>query len=119
MAKEFKLPEVSEGVAEADISEIMVAEGDVIEADQVVMEVETDKAVAPVECPFAGKITKVHVKEGDTVPIGATLLTIEETAEAKKADGKPAGGGGKAEKAEKPAPQKESKPDAGNEPAEA
>ena len=79
MATEFKLPEVSEGVTEADISEIMVAEGDMIEADQVVMEVETEKAVAPVECPIAGKVAKVHVKEGDTVAIGATLLTIEES----------------------------------------
>lgn len=86
MAKEFKLPEVSEGVSEADISEVSVAEGDVIEAGQVVMEVETDKAVAPVECPFGGKILKVHVKEGDTVPIGTTLLTIE--------DGQGSGAGG-------------------------
>lgn len=81
MAKEFKLPEVSEGVTSADISEIMVSEGDVIEANQPVMEVETEKAVAPLECPFGGKIVKIHVAEGDAVPIGATLLTIEETAE--------------------------------------
>jgi len=123
MAKEFKLPEVSEGVAEADISEVMVAEGDVIEAGQVVMEVETDKAVAPVECPFAGKITKVHVKEGDSVPIGAVLLTIEETAGSAKKDGgaKPAPSGAKAEAkpAERPSPQAETKPDAANLPTEA
>lgn len=120
MAKEFKLPEVSEGVTEADISEIMVAEGDVIEADQVVMEVETDKAVAPVECPFAGKITKLHVKEGDSVAIGATLLTIEETSDAKSGrEESGAGGQSSKTKAGKAAPQKESKPTAANEPAEA
>lgn len=96
MAKEFKLPEVSEGVGEADISEVMVAEGDVIEADQVVMEVETDKAVAPVECPFGGKILKVHVKEGDTVPIGATLLTIEDSGDG-KAEAKASGARGPSE----------------------
>jgi dihydrolipoamide dehydrogenase len=113
MAKEFKLPEVSEGVAEADISEVMVAEGDMIEAGQVVMEVETDKAVAPVECPFAGKVVKVHVKEGDSVPIGATLLTIEETVA--KGSGGAAGGGAGGQKAapqksEQPTPRPESKP---------
>ncbi len=92
MAKEFKLPEVSEGVTEADVSEISVAEGDVIDPGQVVMEVETDKAVAPVECPFGGTVLKVHVKEGDTVPIGAVLLTIEETVGAKTGRGRqPAG----------------------------
>lgn len=97
MAKEFKLPEVSEGVTEADVSEVMVAEGDTIEAGQVVMEVETEKAVAPVECPFAGTVAKVHVKEGDTIAIGATLLTVEESDDAKaddaKADDAPASGG--------------------------
>ncbi|MBA3315218.1 MAG: dihydrolipoyl dehydrogenase [Planctomycetaceae bacterium] len=87
------------------------------------MEVETDKAVAPVECPFGGKILKVHVKEGDTVPIGATLLTIEDSgdgkAEAKASgargpsEGSGAGGqgsgGGKEARSEKPE-AKERKP---------
>ncbi|HEX6983938.1 MAG TPA: 2-oxo acid dehydrogenase subunit E2 [Planctomycetaceae bacterium] len=92
MAIEFKLPEVSEGVKTADVSDILVSEGDVIEAGQVVVEVETEKAVAPVECPHAGRVAKVHVSPGDSVPIGATLLTIEQTSEAKA----PAGGGRKA-----------------------
>jgi pyruvate dehydrogenase E2 component (dihydrolipoamide acetyltransferase) len=88
MAIEFKLPEVSEGVKTADVAEILVSEGDVIEAGQVVMEVETEKAVAPVECPHAGKVTKVHVSQGDTVDIGATLLTIEATSDAKASGGR-------------------------------
>ena len=88
---EFKLPEVSEGVTEADVSEVHVAAGDAIEAGQVVMEVETEKAVAPVECPVAGTVKTVHVSPGDTVQIGGTLLSVEETAGAAKgdADGKP------------------------------
>ena len=109
MAKEFKLPEISEGVTEADISEIMVAEGDAIEANQIVMEVETEKAVAPVECPFAGTIAKVHVSEGDTVPIGATLLSIEESAEA---------GAKKEEPRTPPASAKKDKPDKPASPSE-
>ncbi|QDT37150.1 dihydrolipoyl dehydrogenase [Stratiformator vulcanicus] len=77
MAQEFKLPQVSEGVEEADISEIMVAEGDTISPEQTIMEVETEKAVAPVECPFGGTISKIHVSEGDTVKVGDVLITVE------------------------------------------
>ena len=88
MAIEFKLPEVSEGVKTADVSDILVSEGDTIEAGQVVMEVETEKAVAPVECPHAGRIAKIHVTAGDTVEIGATLLTIEAASDAKASGGR-------------------------------
>jgi pyruvate dehydrogenase E2 component (dihydrolipoamide acetyltransferase) len=77
MTIEFKLPEVSEGVTSADIAEIHVAEGDVIEAGQIVLEVETEKAVADIPCPHAGKVTKILVKKGDSVPVGAPLLTLE------------------------------------------
>src|SRR3990172_8646028 len=77
MAIEFKLPEVSEGVTSADVAEIYVAEGDVIEAGQIVLEVETEKAVADIPCPMAGKVTKLHVARGQSIPVGATLLTIE------------------------------------------
>lgn len=77
MAIEFKLPEVSEGVESADIAEILVSEGDVIEADQIVMEVETEKAVVELPCPLAGKIAKIHVSEGDSVDVGSPLMSIE------------------------------------------
>lgn len=88
MAIEFKLPEVSEGVTTADVSDILVAEGDVIEAGQVVLEVETEKAVAPVECPHAGRVSKIHVSTGDSIPIGATLLTIEASSNAMASRGR-------------------------------
>ncbi len=52
MAIEFQLPEISEGVETTDIAEILVVEGDVIEADQIVMELETDKAVVELPCPL-------------------------------------------------------------------
>lgn len=79
MAIEFKLPQVSEGVTEADVAEVNVAEGDTIQAGQVVCVVETDKAAADIDCPHAGRVAKVHVKPGDTVKIGQTLLSIEAT----------------------------------------
>ncbi|QDT15922.1 2-oxo acid dehydrogenase subunit E2 [Alienimonas californiensis] len=78
MATAFNLPEVSEGVEAADISEILVAVGDKVEKGQLVMEVETEKAVAAVEIPFAGTITEILVSEGDTVKIGAPLLNVEQ-----------------------------------------
>mgnify|MGYP002623866937 FL=1 len=77
MAIEFKLPEVSEGVASVDIAEVSVSPGDEISAGQVVMELETEKAVVELECPHAGTVSKVHVSAGDTVKIGGPLLTIE------------------------------------------
>ena len=90
MATEFTLPEVSEGVEAADISEIHVAVGDRVEQGQTVMEVETEKAVAPVEIPYSGTIKEILVGEGDTVAIGAALLRIEqgETADAPADDSK-------------------------------
>lgn len=96
MSIDFKLPEVSEGVTSADVSDVLVSEGDVIEAGQMVVEVETEKAVAPVECPHAGRVAKIHVAAGDTIEIGATLLTIEETSDA-EGEGE-SGGGGDGEK---------------------
>lgn len=102
MAIEFKLPEVSEGVESADVAEIMVSVGDVVSAGQVVAEVETEKAVAEIECPHAGTVTKVHVSAGDSIPIGATLLTIDAEAAA------PA----EAPPADEPPPQEEPAPTA-------
>jgi pyruvate dehydrogenase E2 component (dihydrolipoamide acetyltransferase) len=78
MATEFKLPELGEGVESADVSRIYVSEGDEIEANQNIMELETEKAVADLPCPHAGKVSKVHVSEGDTIDVGQTLLSIEE-----------------------------------------
>lgn len=77
MAIEFKLPEVSDGVKTVDIAEIKVKAGDVIAAGQVVMDLETEKAVVELECPHAGTVAKVLVSAGQSVPIGTPLLSIE------------------------------------------
>jgi pyruvate dehydrogenase E2 component (dihydrolipoamide acetyltransferase) len=79
---EFTLPNIGEGVGQADIAELLVKQGDVIAADQIVAELETEKAVVELRCPHAGKITAVHVKSGDTVKVGGKVLTIETGAEA-------------------------------------
>ncbi|MFM7056690.1 MAG: 2-oxo acid dehydrogenase subunit E2, partial [Planctomycetota bacterium] len=73
---EFRLPEVSEGVSKVDVALVSVKVGDVIAADAVVCEVETDKAAADIRCPYAGTVTAVHVQAGQTVAVGAPLITI-------------------------------------------
>lgn len=77
MAIEFKLPEVSEGVESADVAAIRVKEGDQIESGQIVMELETEKAVVDLPCPHAGRVGKILVSPGESVKVGATLMTIE------------------------------------------
>ncbi|MFM8724042.1 MAG: 2-oxo acid dehydrogenase subunit E2 [Planctomycetaceae bacterium] len=80
MAIEFKLPEVSEGVTSVDVADIRVREGDVIEAGAIICEVETDKAVAEIPCPHAGKITRLLISTGMSVRPGTTILEIETAA---------------------------------------
>ncbi len=77
MSLEFKLPEVSEGVTTVDVAEVRVKEGDVIESGAIICEVETDKAVAEITCPHAGKISKILIKSGDKVSVGQPILFIE------------------------------------------
>ena len=82
MSIEFKLPELGENVESGDVVKLLVREGDVIEGNQSVVELETDKAVVEIPCSQPGKVVKIHVKPGDTVNVGQTLLTVEPEAEA-------------------------------------
>lgn len=77
MSIEFKLPSIGEGVSSADVAEIRVKPGDSIQAGQVVMELETDKAVVELPCPHAGKLEKLLVKSGDSITVGQALMIIE------------------------------------------
>ncbi len=100
MAIEFKAETLGDGVKSGDVASIMVAAGDTIEAGQIVMEVETDKAVLPIECPHAGTVSQILVKKGQTIKPGQALLSIEPS-------GAPAAsknGGAKAAAAATPAP---------------
>ena len=74
---EFKLPDIGEGVAEAEIVEWHVAVGDRVEEDQLVASAMTDKATVELETPRAGIITEVGGKAGDILPIGSVLVVIE------------------------------------------
>ncbi len=81
MEIEFKLPELGENVHSGDIVKVLVREGQTIEANQGVCELETDKAVVEIPCPHAGRIVKVHFTQGQTVQVGQTLLTLVREAE--------------------------------------
>ncbi len=85
MATEFKLPDLGEGVEAGDVVTVLVSEGDTIEQEQGVVELETDKALIEVPSGIAGTITKIHVSAGDRIPVGATLITVEESGGAAEA----------------------------------
>ncbi|MGH2751281.1 MAG: dihydrolipoamide acetyltransferase family protein [Actinomycetota bacterium] len=76
----FKLPDLGEGVTEGEIDRWLVKEGDVVEEDDLIVEVITDKATAEIPSPFAGVVSKIHFAEGDVVPVGSVLITIGEDA---------------------------------------
>ncbi len=82
MAFEFKFPDVGEGISEGEIVKWKVKEGDVVKQDQVLVDIETDKAIVEIPSPKAGKILKLYAKEGDTVKVGSVLVTIAEEGEA-------------------------------------
>ncbi len=77
MATDFILPDLGEGIHEAEVLNVMVQEGQAVKEDQPILEVETDKAVLPIECPHAGTVSQVLVKKGQTIKPGAPLLSIE------------------------------------------
>jgi pyruvate dehydrogenase E2 component (dihydrolipoamide acetyltransferase) len=77
MAFEFKVPELGENITSGDVVNVLVREGQQLTANQGVVELETDKAVVEIPCAQAGRVTKVHVKKGDTVRVGQPLLTLE------------------------------------------
>ncbi|AWK10215.1 branched-chain alpha-keto acid dehydrogenase subunit E2 [Streptomyces spongiicola] len=73
---EFRLPDLGEGLTEAEIVRWMVDVGDVVAVDQPVVEVETAKAMVEVPCPYAGVVTARFGAEGAELPVGAPLLTV-------------------------------------------
>ncbi|MGW2201119.1 dihydrolipoamide acetyltransferase family protein [Streptomyces sp. NPDC001774] len=73
---EFKLPDLGEGLTEAEIVRWLVNVGDVVAIDQPVVEVETAKAMVEVPCPYGGVVTARFGEEGTELPVGAPLLTV-------------------------------------------
>ncbi|WP_225845063.1 dihydrolipoamide acetyltransferase family protein [Streptomyces sp. HPF1205] len=76
VVKEFTLPDLGEGLTEAEIVHWLVEVGEVVAVDQPVVEVETAKAVVEVPCPYAGVVTARFGEEGDTMAVGRPLVTV-------------------------------------------
>src|SRR5262245_2701294 len=76
MAREFKLPDLGEGLTEAEIVRVLVTEGEEIKEDQAVLLVETEKAQVELPSPFGGRVATVHVRAGQRVKVGAVLLSF-------------------------------------------
>ncbi|MBX5467955.1 MAG: 2-oxo acid dehydrogenase subunit E2 [Firmicutes bacterium] len=89
MPFEFKLPDVGEGTTEGEIVRWLVQEGDQVALDQPLVEVQTDKAVVELPAPRAGVILARFGREGDVVPVGATLVVIGEATLASTPDAGP------------------------------
>ncbi|WP_327235556.1 2-oxo acid dehydrogenase subunit E2 [Streptomyces sp. NBC_01317] len=84
---EFRLPDLGEGLTEAEIVHWLVEVGDVVAIDQPVVEVETAKAMVEVPCPYGGVVTARYGEEGTELPVGAPLLTVAVGASEPVADG--------------------------------
>ncbi|MFC6880471.1 dihydrolipoamide acetyltransferase family protein [Actinomadura yumaensis] len=80
--KLFNLPDVGEGLTEAEIVKWHVRAGDTVEVNQTIMEIETAKAVVELPCPFEGVVTELMVNEGDTVDVGVPIIAVDVGGEA-------------------------------------
>ncbi|MFJ8894475.1 dihydrolipoamide acetyltransferase family protein [Leifsonia sp. NPDC102414] len=77
-AQVFRLPDLGEGLTEAELVRWLVAVGDVIAVDQPIAEVETAKSVVEVPSPFAGAVAALHGEEGEALAVGAPLIEVDE-----------------------------------------
>jgi len=100
--KEFKLPDVGEGLTEADIVAWHVKPGDRVEVNQVIVEIETAKAVVELPSPWDGTVARLLAEEGQTVDVGVPIIAIDV-----------AGSPDSSERSSVPAPATESAPAAG------
>src|SRR3954454_12970958 len=83
---EFKLPDIGEGIAEAEIVQWHVKVGDEVKEDQQLADMMTDKATVEMESPVAGKVLEVAGEVGDQIPIGSVLVVIETDGEVSAAE---------------------------------
>ena len=83
--RDFRLPDLGEGLTDAEVVRWLVTEGDSISLNQPIVEVETAKAMVEIPAPYAGTITRLHAKEGDSVEVGSPLISVD--------TGEPAAGG--------------------------
>ena len=110
MSIEVKVPDLGDGLDSGDVLNVLVAVGDVVQAEQGIIELETEKAVAEIPATQAGRVAAVHVQVGQTVAIGESLVTLESSGAESPAEKK-------AEEAEEPAEQEEATKETSEQPA--
>jgi pyruvate dehydrogenase E2 component (dihydrolipoamide acetyltransferase) len=77
VTKEFRLPDVGEGLTEADIVSWKVKPGDTVKVNQIIVDIETAKAVVELPSPWDGVVSSLLVEEGQTVDVGVPIISIE------------------------------------------
>jgi len=90
MAKEFKLPDLGEGIHEGEVLAVRVSAGQAVREGDVILEVETDKAAVEIPSPYTGTVIEIRVKPGDTVNVGQVLMVFTESGEKPTAAAEPA-----------------------------
>ncbi|MCG7599081.1 dihydrolipoyllysine-residue acetyltransferase [Halomonas sp. McH1-25] len=83
---DFILPDIGEGIVECELVKWLISEGDIIEEDQPVAEVMTDKALVEIPAPHRGRVTRLYYKEGETAKVHAPLFAVEEESDGAKDD---------------------------------
>ncbi|HOJ33258.1 MAG TPA: 2-oxo acid dehydrogenase subunit E2 [Candidatus Hydrogenedentes bacterium] len=78
MVKECRLPELGENIEKGTVTKVLIREGDVIAADQPILELETDKAILEVPAPAGGKVISIHVQEGQKVAVGELVAVVSD-----------------------------------------
>src|SRR5207247_1356433 len=78
--QEFKLPDLGEGMHEAEVVEWLVKAGDTVKLDQMMVKVETDKAIVEIPSPVAGRVNEIRVQDGQVAKVGEVLVVFENSA---------------------------------------
>src|SRR3954453_5796472 len=87
--KEYKLPDVGEGLTEAEIVTWRVKVGDEIKINDVGVEIETAKSLVELPSPYAGTVSAILVEEGETVPVGTPIIAVSDPSTAGAASDPP------------------------------
>src|ERR1051326_7549066 len=92
MATEIKVPMLGENVDSATVVKILVAAGDTVSQDQLLLELETEKASSELPASASGTVKEIRVKEGETIKVGQVILTLDDAADGKPKEAKPDAG---------------------------
>src|SRR6266516_8127204 len=82
--QEFKLPDLGEGMHEAEVVQWLVKPGDTVKLDQTMVRVETDKALVEIPSPVAGRVAEIRVQDGQVAKVGDVLVVFETSATANR-----------------------------------